>query len=181
MRAVAVAHPNVALIKYWGKRARTGNLPATGSLSLVLGGLVTETSVDCAGTGTGSRLLDGIEDAGTPTASAPVWTSAPDRRHRRAALNPERFPGCRSLSSVRICRAVTPAPPPRADSRRNGLRKLPLGLRLGARSLAGGVVLRRTRALLLNASGGYAVSGAGNHRGRDDSCPKKSFAGVAWR
>ena len=38
MRAVAVAHPNVALIKYWGKRARAGNLPATGSLSLVLGG-----------------------------------------------------------------------------------------------------------------------------------------------
>jgi diphosphomevalonate decarboxylase len=45
MRAVAVAHPNVALIKYWGKRARDGNLPATGSLSLVLGGLATETSV----------------------------------------------------------------------------------------------------------------------------------------
>ena len=45
MRAVAVAHPNVALVKYWGKRARAGNLPATGSLSLVLGGLATETSV----------------------------------------------------------------------------------------------------------------------------------------
>ena len=45
MRAVAVAHPNVALIKYWGKRTRDGNLPATGSLSLVLGGLATETSV----------------------------------------------------------------------------------------------------------------------------------------
>ena len=34
MQAVATAHPNVALIKYWGKRAAVGNLPATGSLSL---------------------------------------------------------------------------------------------------------------------------------------------------
>ena len=66
MRAVAVAHPNVALVKYWGKRARAGNLPATGSLSLVLGGLATETSVhfdpalsrDCV-------LLDGREDPET--------------------------------------------------------------------------------------------------------------------
>ncbi len=45
MRAVAIAHPNVALVKYWGKRAASGNLPATGSLSIVLGGLSTTTTV----------------------------------------------------------------------------------------------------------------------------------------
>jgi diphosphomevalonate decarboxylase len=43
--ATAVAHPNVALIKYWGKRPGPGNLPATGSLSIVLGGLATTTTV----------------------------------------------------------------------------------------------------------------------------------------
>lgn len=40
-----MAHPNVALIKYWGKRPGPGNLPATGSLSIVLGGLTTTTTV----------------------------------------------------------------------------------------------------------------------------------------
>ena len=66
MRAVAVAHPNVALVKYWGKRARAGNLPATGSLSLVLGGLATETSVrfDPA-LARDQVVLDGREDAET--------------------------------------------------------------------------------------------------------------------
>ena len=62
MRAVAVAHPNVALVKYWGKRARAGNLPATGSLSLVLGGLATETSVRFDPSLSGDRVvLDGHE------------------------------------------------------------------------------------------------------------------------
>lgn len=66
MRAVAVAHPNVALIKYWGKRSVAGNLPATGSLSLVLGGLATTTSVhfDARLAADVVRLNDG-EDAET--------------------------------------------------------------------------------------------------------------------
>lgn len=45
MQASAVAHPNVALIKYWGKRDTALNIPATGSLSLTLGGLETRTTV----------------------------------------------------------------------------------------------------------------------------------------
>lgn len=46
MQASAVAHPNVALIKYWGKHAdASGNLPAAGSLSLTLGRLSTRTRV----------------------------------------------------------------------------------------------------------------------------------------
>ncbi len=43
--ATAVAHPNIALVKYWGKRDIEHNLPAAGSLSMTLGGLRTETSV----------------------------------------------------------------------------------------------------------------------------------------
>lgn len=45
MIATAVAHPNVALAKYWGKRDVPGNVPATPSLSVVLGGLTTTTTV----------------------------------------------------------------------------------------------------------------------------------------
>jgi diphosphomevalonate decarboxylase len=45
MHATAVAHPNIALIKYWGKRSTTGNLPAVGSLSITLAALQSRTAV----------------------------------------------------------------------------------------------------------------------------------------
>jgi diphosphomevalonate decarboxylase len=43
--AVAIAHPNVALSKYWGKREGAGNFPAVPSLSVTLAGLATRTRV----------------------------------------------------------------------------------------------------------------------------------------
>lgn len=43
--AIANAHPNIALIKYWGKRDRTLNLPAAGSLSVTLGPFRSRTRV----------------------------------------------------------------------------------------------------------------------------------------
>lgn len=45
MEATAFAHPNIALVKYWGKRDTELNLPVAGSLSLTLGGLSTTTRV----------------------------------------------------------------------------------------------------------------------------------------
>ncbi|MGH8216035.1 MAG: diphosphomevalonate decarboxylase [Rhodanobacteraceae bacterium] len=44
-RATALAHPNIALVKYWGKRDDALNLPASGSLSITLDALQTRTSV----------------------------------------------------------------------------------------------------------------------------------------
>lgn len=41
----AQAHPNIALVKYWGKQERSGNLPATPNLSITLAGLTTTTHV----------------------------------------------------------------------------------------------------------------------------------------
>jgi len=46
VKATAIAHPNVALAKYWGKRAVAGNVPATPSISVSLGGLETRTTVE---------------------------------------------------------------------------------------------------------------------------------------
>ncbi len=43
--ATAVAHPNIALVKYWGKRDLPLNLPAVSSLSLTLSGFSTRTTV----------------------------------------------------------------------------------------------------------------------------------------
>jgi len=45
MDAVAEAHPNIALVKYWGKRDRALNLPAVPSLSITLDRLWTRTRV----------------------------------------------------------------------------------------------------------------------------------------
>ncbi len=41
----AVAHPNIALVKYWGKQDKPGNLPATPNISITLDTLQTRTSV----------------------------------------------------------------------------------------------------------------------------------------
>ncbi|RMG65723.1 MAG: diphosphomevalonate decarboxylase, partial [Calditrichaeota bacterium] len=45
MTATAVAHSNIALIKYWGKRSERLNLPAVGSISITLKELSTWTRV----------------------------------------------------------------------------------------------------------------------------------------
>jgi diphosphomevalonate decarboxylase len=43
--ATAIAHPNIALAKYWGKRVIETNVPATPSISVTLAGLATRTTV----------------------------------------------------------------------------------------------------------------------------------------
>lgn len=65
----AVAHPNIALIKYWGKRDEQLMLPATGSLSLTLDVFPTVTDVivdDDAGTDT--IVFDGMPAAASVAA-----------------------------------------------------------------------------------------------------------------
>jgi len=60
--AVAVAHPNVALSKYWGKREGPGNYPAVPSLSVTLSGMTTRTRVRWRDDLPGDRVvLDGRE------------------------------------------------------------------------------------------------------------------------
>ena len=46
MRATARAQPNIALVKYWGKRDTMRNLPAVGSISMTLSELHTEMCVE---------------------------------------------------------------------------------------------------------------------------------------
>jgi diphosphomevalonate decarboxylase len=45
MKATAIAHTNIALVKYWGKRCKELNLPAVGSISITLKDLFTRTTV----------------------------------------------------------------------------------------------------------------------------------------
>jgi len=46
MKSTAIAHANIALVKYWGKRDEALNLPAVGSISMTLKELFTKTSVE---------------------------------------------------------------------------------------------------------------------------------------
>lgn len=52
--SMALAHPNIALVKYWGKRDSALNLPAVSSLSLTLDTLYSVTQVE--------RNIDAVDD-----------------------------------------------------------------------------------------------------------------------
>lgn len=66
LRATAIAHPNIALIKYWGKRDVGRNLPAVGSLSVTLEAMRSRTTVAFDARCSHDRFtLNGREDAGT--------------------------------------------------------------------------------------------------------------------
>ncbi len=63
--AHALAHPNIALAKYWGKLAGDANLPAVPSLSVTLGGVATRTHVAFRdGLARDRLVLNGAEDTG---------------------------------------------------------------------------------------------------------------------
>ncbi len=57
MAATALAHPNIALIKYWGNRDDDLRLPENGSISMNLASLGTKTSVEFDGSLAGDVLL----------------------------------------------------------------------------------------------------------------------------
>lgn len=67
MKATAIAHPNIALVKYWGKRDAALNLPATGSYSLTLAPIRTRTTVEF-GHASDRLVLNGVEASGRPLA-----------------------------------------------------------------------------------------------------------------
>lgn len=63
----AIAHPNIALAKYWGKRQGEGNYPAVPSLSITLAGMETRTRVRFQeGLHRDRFVLDGQEELGRP-------------------------------------------------------------------------------------------------------------------
>jgi diphosphomevalonate decarboxylase len=65
----AMAHSNIALSKYWGKRAYEGNYPATPSLSVTLDALTTRTRVTFDSSLRADRFtLDGQVQTGRPEA-----------------------------------------------------------------------------------------------------------------
>ena len=69
--ATAIAHPNIAFIKYWGNCEPQARIPANGSISMNLGGLETRTSVTFEPSlDSDSLTLNGLSVSGTPLGRA---------------------------------------------------------------------------------------------------------------
>ncbi len=65
LEATALAHPNIAFIKYWGLRDAARKIPANGSISMNLGCLSTRTTVQFdPDTKTDRLILNGKEETG---------------------------------------------------------------------------------------------------------------------
>ena len=82
--ATAIAHPNIALAKYWGKAEGADNAPAVPSLSVTLAGLATTTTVSFEPSLTADVFeLNGAAPGGRPAARV---TALLDRVRVIAAL-----------------------------------------------------------------------------------------------
>lgn len=97
MSVTAHAHPNIALIKYWGKAERPGNVPATPSLSVTLDALTTTTTVTEAAEDTFT-----LDDRPVTDAKVAEWLTALRREHAIPPLAIEShndFPTAAGLAS----------------------------------------------------------------------------------
>ncbi len=101
MQATAIAQPNIALIKYWGKRDLERNLPAVGSISITLRELFTRMGVEFdASFAADSLVLDGArDDRLLPRLSACLDRVAGADRPRARITSETNFPIAAGLAS----------------------------------------------------------------------------------
>lgn len=101
MRAIAQAQPNIALIKYWGKRDIERNLPAVGSLSLTLDSLWTKMSVGFSDAMSRDELVVNAEreDDMLPRVSSCLDRVAGKHRLRASVSSECNFPIAAGLAS----------------------------------------------------------------------------------
>ena len=120
MQATARAQPNIALIKYWGKRDTSKNLPATGSISATLADLYTQMTVSFDA-GTDSLSVNGTADpAMLPRISACLDRVAGDGRPPARVESECNFPVAAGLaSSASAFAAVVVAASTALDQRRS--------------------------------------------------------------
>ena len=88
MQGTAIAQPNIALIKYWGKRDVERNLPAVGSISITLRELFTRMHVEFDQSLTADTLVvnGATDDKMLPRLAACLdRVAGPDRRCARIA------------------------------------------------------------------------------------------------
>ena len=144
MRATAIAQPNIALIKYWGKRNITRNLPAVGSISITLRDLFTTMTVQLDPDLAGDVLYvnDERDDGMLPRISACLDEVIGSRRMHARVNSTCNFPIAAGLaSSASAFAATTVAAAGAADLKLDTQRLAALAGRASgsaARSLYGG-------------------------------------------
>ncbi|MGB5332844.1 MAG: diphosphomevalonate decarboxylase [Woeseiaceae bacterium] len=101
MRATAIAQPNIALIKYWGKRDLERNLPAVGSISITLRDLFTEMQVELDEHLAADRLTvnGSLDESMLPRLSACLDLVAGSDRTRASIVSRHNFPVAAGLAS----------------------------------------------------------------------------------
>jgi diphosphomevalonate decarboxylase len=101
MQATAIAHPNIALIKYWGKRDVERNLPAVGSISITLRDLHTRMQVifDDALAGDALMVNGAPDEKMLPRLSACLDRIAGGARPRARIASDCNFPIAAGLAS----------------------------------------------------------------------------------
>jgi len=101
MQATARAQPNIALIKYWGKRDVCRNLPAVGSISITLADLFTTMSVEFDASLSGDTLSvnDRENSSMIQRVSACLDTIAGEQRNAARVLSSGNFPIAAGLAS----------------------------------------------------------------------------------
>jgi len=109
MQATAIAQPNIALIKYWGKRDIARNLPAVGSISITLSELHTEVSVDLNGDQSADVLFvnDAEDSAMLPRISACLDRVLGSNRPHARVRTRSNFPIAAGLASSASAFAAT--------------------------------------------------------------------------
>lgn len=146
MQATAIAQPNIALIKYWGKRDVARNLPAVGSISITLRDLYTRMQVEFDATLTADELTvnDAPDTRMLPRLSACLDRVAGEGRLRARITSTCNFPiaaGLASSASSFAALTVAGAAAAGRDASADELASLAgQGSGSAARSLLGGFV-----------------------------------------
>lgn len=99
MRASAVAHPNIALSKYWGKRPGAANVPAVPSLSVTLAGLATRTTVQFGAEKDTLTINGALVDATRATELLDLVRSAAGLQSPATIVSTNDFPTASGLAS----------------------------------------------------------------------------------
>ena len=172
MQAAARARSNIALVKYWGKREKTLNLPAVGSLSITLDRLWSQTHVafDPA-LRHDDLILDGErreDQLARVTACLDILRTMAGVDLRARVESENNFPTAAGLASSASGFAALVAA---ADAA--------LGLRLDARQLS--IVARRgSGSAARSIFGGYVIMHRGERDDGSDSYAEPLLAGRQW-
>ncbi len=142
--ATAIAHPNIALCKYWGKRDRALNLPSVPSLSLTVAPFFTRTTVEWGRDQDLVQLNGQAADASTQKKVLRVLDLLDPWRPRVHVTSENSFPTAAGLASSSSGFAALVVAAAAASGQRRSLTELSCLARQGsgsaARSLFGGWV-----------------------------------------